>query len=79
MLTRGKSAGRMIDKEHYINVDWFFEHMYDTCHICNNDIPFKITKKKVETDFTADRLCNFRDHSIDNCKAACNTCNCAKK
>ena len=72
-------AGRDLNLDNYVDVEWCMERMRGTCGKCGCD--FHIEKKKgfMSSNFTAQRLDNNFSHTKDNCQAFCVYCNCSSK
>ena len=73
-----KLGHREICKD-YINSNWFFDNLDETCNICKCELTYKLHGNgTITSNITADRINNNICHSIDNCKICCVRCNTSK-
>eukprot|EP00438_Fugacium_kawagutii_P036749 Skav205305 [mRNA] locus=scaffold3444:24630:27985:- [translate_table: standard] len=74
-----KKAGREIDEDEYVDVEWCMDRMKGTCQKCNIWFDFKRHHGRINSDFTAQRLDNQYAHYKSNCVAYCKDCNCSSR
>ena len=72
-------AGRELNEDNYINVDWCMERLRGTCQKCGGDFHIEIKKGALSSNFTCQRVDNNFSHTKDNAVAFCNYCNCSSK
>ena len=70
-----RRAQREINEEEYISAEWCLQQFKSRCQKCNTSFNFETKKGKLCSNFTAQRLCNFRQHEVENCIAYCVYCN----
>jgi hypothetical protein len=75
-------AKRKIDKEHFVDVDWFNNQISrcDHCPLCNCNF-YIVTDERndIRCNISIDRLCNDVSHHKDNCHLLCVECNKSKR
>ena len=70
-----RRAQREINEGEYISAEWCLQQFRARCQKCNSPFNFETKQGKLCSNFTAQRLCNFRPHEVDNCIAYCVYCN----
>ena len=74
-----KKAGRELNLDSYVDVEWCMDRLTSTCGKCGCDFYFETKKGVITSNFTAQRIDNDHNHSKDNIVAYCNYCNCSSK
>ena len=72
-----KEAGRKIDKDKYINVDWLNSCRNSVCCYCSRPFYFTFDDGNITSTITANRICNDLPHDLDNIVPCCTICNCS--
>ena len=72
-------AGRPINEEDYVNVEWLMGQLKNRCTDCNEPFVVERVDQKLTTNLTANRLDNERAHYISNCNSKCILCNCCAR
>ena len=72
-------AGRDLNLDNYVDVDFCMERLRGTCGKCGCDFYIETKKGVINSNFTCQRVDNSFSHSKDNCIAYCDYCNCSSK
>ena len=72
-------AGRSINEEDYVNVEWLKSQLKNRCTDCNEPFVVERVDHKLTTNLTANRLDNDKAHYISNCNSLCVMCNCCAR
>ena len=72
-------AGRPINEEDYVNVEWLMSQLKNRCTDCNEPFIVERDGHKLTTNLTANRLNNDKAHYISNCNSMCVMCNCCAR
>ena len=74
-----RKAGRELNLDNYVDVDFCMDRMNGTCGKCGCDFYFETKKGNINSNFSCQRTDNNFSHTKDNCIAFCVDCNCASK
>ena len=74
-----RKAGRELNLDNYVDVDFCMDRMNGTCGKCGCDFYFETKKGNINSNFSCQRVDNNFSHTKDNCIAYCVDCNCASK
>ena len=74
-----RKAGRELNLDNYVDVDWCMDRLQSTCGKCGCDFYFETKKGNINSNFSCQRTDNNFSHTKDNCIAYCVDCNCASK
>ena len=72
-------AGRPINEEDYVNVEWLMSQLKNRCTDCNEPFVVERVDHKLTTNLSANRLNNEKAHYISNCNSMCVLCNCCAR
>ena len=72
-----QNAGRDIEGDDYVDIDYLINMMNETCQNCNKPLTLDIENDKIVSNITCQRVNNDIAHFKNNCIGFCNTCNCA--
>ena len=72
-------AGRSINEEDYVNVEWLMSQLKNRCTDCNEPFVVERVDHTLTTNLTANRLNNDKAHYISNCNSMCVMCNCCAR
>ena len=70
-----QDAGRKIDNQSYVNIDWFKRQFGKDCPVCGDGLTYDIEDGKMVSNLTANRIDNNRSHQLDNIEPMCCYCN----
>ena len=70
-----QDAGRKIDNQSYVNIDWFKRQFGKDCPMCGDGLTYDIEDGKMVSNLTANRIDNNRSHQLDNIEPMCCYCN----
>jgi len=76
-----KIAGRIIDHQNYIDLDWFMNRLkygFQHCSCCNTAYYLHIDNGTIKSNITSDRIDCSLSHTVANCQFLCTECNRAK-
>ena len=74
-------AKRKINKDKFINIQWFLDEIEQNKRCCLCNIPYYMVldeNNEIMCNITADRFNNDISHEKDNCNLMCCQCNCSK-
>ena len=72
-------AGRSINEEDYVNVEWLMSQLKNRCTDCNEPFTVERDGHTITTNLSANRLNNDKAHYISNCNSMCVMCNCCAR
>ena len=72
-------AGRPINEEDYVNVEWLIGQLKNRCTDCNEPFIVERDGHTLTTNLSANRLNNDKAHYISNCNSMCVMCNCCAR
>ena len=72
-------AGRSINEEDYVNVEWLMSQFKNRCADCNEPFVVERDGHALTTNLSANRLNNDKAHYISNCNSLCVMCNCCAR
>ena len=72
-------AGRPINEEDYVNVEWLMSQLKNRCTDCNEPFVVERVDHTLTTSLSANRLNNDKAHYISNCNSMCVMCNCCAR
>lgn len=73
-----REAKRKINKDNYVNVQWFLDNLGNHCMYCNEIFEFECEDGNITCNLTADRKRNDLDHNLENIQPVCWHCNSTK-
>ena len=73
-----REAKRKINKDNYVNVQWFLDNLGNHCMYCNEIFEFECEDGNIICNLTADRKRNDLDHNLENIQPVCWHCNSTK-
>ena len=74
-----KKAGRELNLDNYVDVEWCMDRLNGTCGKCGCDFYFETKKGNINSNFSCQRTDNNFSHTKDNSIAYCVDCNCVSK
>ena len=72
-----KKAGRDVEGNEYVDVDFLMNLMNTQCENCNEPLVIDFEDGKVSSNISCQRVNCCEAHFKDNCKGYCVSCNCA--
>ena len=80
-ISQDIEAGRSINAEDYVNVEWLMGQLKNRCADCSEPLVVERDVHRPTTNLSANRLDNDNDkaHYINNCNSFCVMCNCCAR
>lgn len=72
-----KKAGRDVEGNDYVDVDFLMGLMNTQCENCNEPLVIDFEDGRISSNITCQRVNNEQSHFKDNCIGLCVQCNCA--
>ena len=76
-IEQDKRAGRDVEGNAYVDVDFLMNLMNTQCENCNEPLVIDFEDGKVSSNISCQRVNCCEAHFKDNCKGYCVSCNCA--
>ena len=76
-IEQDKKAGRDVEGNEYVDVDFLMNLMNTQCENCNEPLVIDFEDGKVSSNISCQRVNCCEAHFKDNCKGYCVSCNCA--
>ena len=76
-IEQDKKAGRDVEGNDYVDVDFLMNLMNTQCENCNEPLVIDFEDGRISSNITRQRVNCCEAHFKDNCKGYCVSCNCA--